>query len=200
MISVLIPSRGRPGSLVKTVETLRSKATKPSHVEILVAVDLDDEATIKTVSALASCTLYRCYSYGYERLHRYFNILAEAARGDWLMIYGDDCLIETIGWDEKIEALDPAELIWANGTQSSSKNPCFPVISRAWYEAMGQISLHWANDAWLKYAARHWPGVKSVTLPIHTKHKQVFDYTRIPGYPHPELEEEVKTWVQSMSL
>jgi hypothetical protein len=39
---------------------------------------------------------------GYDSLHEYYNELASKATGDWLMLWNDDAVMETEGWDEKI--------------------------------------------------------------------------------------------------
>src|SRR6185437_6427796 len=73
-VSVLCPSRGRGASLAKSAETLTALAADPSMIEILVAVDPDDEATAQAASFIpARVKVWRApQRYGYARLHEYY--------------------------------------------------------------------------------------------------------------------------------
>lgn len=160
-VSALIPTRGRVESLRRAIASL------PDEVEPVLYVDLDDVATILALPSLPPHLALIGPRYGYERLEECFNHLARLATGDWLLLYGDDCTIEGVGWIGALAALDPAEPWYLCGTNDRSEWPCFPVVSRGAVEAMGCFSRHRANDTWWKEVfARRWPERRRA-LPMH---------------------------------
>src|SRR4051794_19943625 len=104
MISVLLPSRGRPASLVKSAMSLLDRATHSDRVEILVAADPDDLGTHAVAEDMGLDCWVAPERFGYGQLQRYFNRLAETAVGDWLFPFNDDAAMTTPGWDVLIEA------------------------------------------------------------------------------------------------
>lgn len=135
MISVLCPSRGHPDLLVRSVDSLRNRAI--SDPQILVAADDDDTETILTAQRLG-VDVYIRERVGYDRLHVYYQELAALANGDWLMVWGDDCIMTSNCWDEKIEALPP-EVLVASLASSHSPLCCFPAVRRAAMDAIGMF-------------------------------------------------------------
>ena len=136
MISVLIPSRGNPALLERSVWSLRDHASRPP--EILVAVDDDDPVTIFTAGELA-VRLHVREQAGYDRLHVYYQELAAMASGDWLLVWGDDCVMTTDDWDGIIESLPPGVLV-ADLKSTHSQHCCFPAVRRTAMEAIGRFS------------------------------------------------------------
>jgi Glycosyl transferase family 2 len=135
MISVLCPSRGHPDLLERSVRSLRARSV--GVLEILVAVDDDDIATIEMAAEVAD-VLTVVPRAGYDRLHVYYQGLARLADGDWLMVWGDDCVMMTDGWDAVIEAL-PREILVADVTSTHSPLCCFPAVRRAAVSALGMF-------------------------------------------------------------
>ena len=77
MISVLMPSRGRPESAAASAESLFSLAANPDQVEILVALDPDDDGPYADLRlGPRACFWTAPERYGYMRLERYYNHLA----------------------------------------------------------------------------------------------------------------------------
>jgi hypothetical protein len=173
MISALIPSRNRPDGLIHAVESLRSNASRASNVEILVAIDMDDEETLKVSSLIAPCKIYVCERYGYKRLHEYYNTLANLAQGGWLLLFNDDAECVTKLWDTNVEAHDETIPRYLCGTTNHSEYPCFPLISRKAYEVMGCFSRHRSNDGFLKEVfERRWPQAMH-QIEMHVLHTPV---------------------------
>lgn len=83
---------------------------------------------------------------GYGRLHEYFNRLASVAHGDWLMPWNDDCVMQTDGWDQIIEAEPPALVL----APHSHHDPLIvlPIIPRAWTVACGHYAKLLHVDSW----------------------------------------------------
>jgi hypothetical protein len=136
MISVLIPSRGHPDLLERSVRSLRSTAS--GEIEIIVRMDLDDPATMNAAWGLDVYTVTG-QPLGYEGLHEYYQEMAEAANGDWLMVWNDDDQMLTPGWDEIIEAL-PQEVLIADPQNTHSPLCCVPAIRREAVDALGAFS------------------------------------------------------------
>lgn len=138
MISVLCPSRGNPALLDRSVWSLRETAA--GELQILAAID-PDEADLYAGADICPGTEFWVAPerYGYDRLHVYYQRLAELALGDWLLIWNDDATMLTIGWDAQIMALPP-EIHVADVRSPHYPLCCFPAVRRAAVEALGKFS------------------------------------------------------------
>lgn len=149
LISVLLPTRNRPGSLRVSVASLLDQAAVPQDIEILLAADPDDDTARSAVSDGLPARVWTAPErYGYEGLFRYYNHLATLAAGDWLMLWNDDARMITRGWDDVIRRQER----W--GVLASRANHCgdanlFPVFPRWWAEVTGHISLSPNVDVWI---------------------------------------------------
>lgn len=144
MISVLVPSRERSDMLIKSIYSLG-----PGDYEVLVAIDKDDPEidTYKNVVS-SNVRVFITERHGYENLHEYYNLLAKKAKGKWLMLWNDDATMLTVDWVSKIEAQDHTEPIVLNLWKEQDN--LFPVISRAWYQAVGHFSMNTHADSWVQ--------------------------------------------------
>lgn len=150
MISVLCPSRGRPDLLDKSLRSLLDTAADPSSVELLVGFDDDDEATNQATMKLLRPGIDQVWvtpRLGYRRLHDYYNALSAIASGDWLLIWNDDAVMHTVGWDAAIAA-HPDHVC------ETIEGMCFPAIPAAWVRHLGHVALEWHNDAWWEMIAK----------------------------------------------
>lgn len=146
MISVLLPTRGRPQSLASSIKSLLGTAFRPDDIEILLATDPDDQCPVFAGRKVTAWTAPE--RYGYAGLYRYFNHLATLASGDWLMVWNDDATMKTYGWDAIIRLQQPA-VLWMNVNHCPGGN-LFPVWPRAWSDAAGHVSLASNVDVWLQ--------------------------------------------------
>lgn len=141
--SILLPSRGRPASLRSSVDSLRQLASYPDLVEILVMADPDDEETVKVAEEIgADRILVADERHGYASLHRYYNALAEAATGEWLLLWNDDASMLSERWDEVLANLEPRVMVADLQSQHSPRLVCFPAVRRAAVQAVGGFSPH----------------------------------------------------------
>lgn len=148
MISVLLPSRGRPAALAESIASLRDTAGKRS-VEILVAADPDDPDTIAAAEQLAVDHLWVAPErYGYGRLHEYVNALAARANREWLMLFNDDARMLTPHWDTVVERQQPG-VLWPSSNDLPGCNT-FPLWPRAWTTTVGHVSLSPHCDTWIQ--------------------------------------------------
>lgn len=158
MISVLLPSRGRPLSLADSIGSLRVMANDPAALEILVAADPDDPATAKAAEQSRATCWTAPTRYGYHQLHRYVNHLATLASGEWLLLWNDDARMLTPGWDRRVEEAEPG-VLWSAHNDSPALN-IFPIAHRSIIETLGHFSLSphcdsWAQDVATAVGAHH---------------------------------------------
>jgi hypothetical protein len=140
MISVLCPSRERVAQLRTSVDSLVRNAA--GKIEILVVADDDDQPTIDAAAhaKLGPATrLLITGRKGYDGLHRYYQLAAAAAWGDWLMVWNDDAIMMTPEWDTIIGALPPQVLV-ANVSSTQAPLCCFPAVRSEACKALGKFS------------------------------------------------------------
>ena len=169
MISVLLPSRGRPEALERSIASLRDLAEDPSSLEFLAAIDPDQEGMYAGLDGIRLWTAPE--RYGYARLHEYMNSLASLASGEWLMTWNDDALMLTAGWDAVVHAQAPG-VLWPAVNHHPANNT-FPVWPAAWTRLTGRVSLCFNFDSWIQetgeMAGRQW------RIPVeifHDRHNQ----------------------------
>ena len=168
LVSVMVPSRGRPDRLRSTLANIRDTASHPERVEILVRLDDDDTPSLDIKDGLhAECApcrlrvLVEPRGKGYDDIHRFFNEMAARAKGDYVMVFGDDGRFVTSNWLQAIEerrhrlsVLHFPTFNTPNNKEPKSwyggqiVNP-FPLMHRKLAQLAGQLSGHWAIDAWM---------------------------------------------------
>ena len=149
MISVLLPSRGRPKALTESVESLLNPADRPGSIQILIAADPDDPDTQRVGLPWQVNIWTAPERYGYPRLHEYVNRLAEQADGDWLMLWNDDARMLTPGWDRLVEEREPG-VLWPHSNDIQTCNT-FPIWPATWTDHLGHVSLSPHCDSWIQY-------------------------------------------------
>src|SRR4051812_41755806 len=107
-ISVMLPTRGRPKLLRKSIASLLDRADDPDSLEFLLGIDTDDRKTVEAFLGLhANVKAVVMPRVGYAGMKEYWNRLASIAVGDWIFMWGDDALMQTEGWDSIIATLPP---------------------------------------------------------------------------------------------
>ena len=153
MISVICVTKNRPQNVSRLFESL--KATS-SNYEIIFVVDKGDTTSvpIKDVQIL-------------EQEGRVFNDMVNVAlpyaKGEYLLIVGDDCVFRTKGWDDrftlahqkysdKISLVFANDLLWTEGQLAT--HPC---ITREWADTLGYFTPPYFEvdygDTWLNELA-----------------------------------------------
>ena len=160
-ISILLPTRGRTVALESSIKSLLSTASRPQNTEILLAWDIDDEKSYeyftKNIVGIIDQyqSHYTCFGFerlGYIRLNEYVNYLAGQSQGDWLFFWGDDAVMESMAWDQKITAVRDFRVLRIP-THNQHPYAIFPIVPRAWYELFGYISDHQLTDTWVSQIA-----------------------------------------------
>ncbi|HWB36849.1 MAG TPA: hypothetical protein VHA75_12565 [Rugosimonospora sp.] len=169
MISVLMPSRGRPASLVKSAMSVFDHAARPDAVEVLVAADPDDMGTHAVAEDLGLDCWVAPERYGYGGIRLYFNRLAEVAIGDWMLLWNDDATMITKGWDVKVEALPPSAMVADLRNAFSPGLCCFPAVRRAAVELLdGYCSANTPHvDSWWQEIGRRSGTIQPVDAFVH---------------------------------
>lgn len=161
-VSVLVPSRQRPELLQRSIASLGD-----GDFEVLVALD-EDDPRLADYADLASALVGP--RRGYRSLHGYYNELAARARGDWLLLWNDDCTMETENWIDVVRSHDGHMVVLNPRTNHDNWQidmNVFPILPRKMVELMGHLSLSRHNDSWIEYVARDAGIMVRVPITIH---------------------------------
>lgn len=173
LISVLVPSRGRPDMLARTIRTAFETATHTRRLEFVVRIDDDDPkemdyhfkakfAALVEVAPLPD--MVRVLVGPRVLLSECWNICASHASGEILMHCGDDITFNTPAWDQRVRdefAKLPDRIGLVFGDDLSTNFPDLAThgfIHRRWVEAVGYFlpplfSSDW-NDVWISEVAK----------------------------------------------
>lgn len=151
-IDVLIPSRLRASLLDRAIQSLHETATNSERVRCIVGLDRDDPE-LKIYENIESLrySLFGGPRWGYENLHEYYNAMARHWKANWLLVWNDDAMMLTAGWDDIIAAEDHTV---PNVLNFTGKLNLFPAVSRPFYDVLGHLSLQCHTDTWIQEVAR----------------------------------------------
>lgn len=195
-ISVLCPTRGRPGILAASIRILLALAERPERVEILLAVDEDDPVDYegKVWAQFAARGAPRVNGHvtrfprqGYSGLNEYLNALAKIATGRWCMLWNDDILMATPKWDAILDGV-PGKIAVALTESNHGRNPCtFPFFTKSYADTIGHVSAQTHNDTWIQEVGTA-AGI-TVDVPILVIHAMLEDQTALEGKGNGKIEE-----------
>lgn len=146
LISVLMPTRGRPAAVVRMLSTLFSLAERPDRVEAVLRIDDDDAATLALDFAatpeLAGANVRRLVGPRLPMAELNTACL-EAAGGDILFAANDDVAVRTQGWDARLRAAvarhpDGVYLAFPNDLLQGNRLATFPCLSREACRLLGE--------------------------------------------------------------
>lgn len=176
-ISVLLPTRGRPGALENCLSTLIKRTKVPQELEILLAFDNDDEDHLNHFNDViapwlndtgVSYTAFKFRPLGYLRLNEYLNELARHAQGQWLFFWNDDANMVTVNWDKVVRKYDGQLRLLRATTNHEHPYAIFPIVPKEWVDITGHLSPHQINDAWVSQIG--WMLDIVETIPVHIHH------------------------------
>ena len=154
MISLLVPTRGRPDRFRDMLESARKTATGP--FEVVAWLDEDDPSEYPQEEDIRYGYGQRPYVDGVLCTSDLWNRALELATGDVLMMGADDVMYRTRGWDAMIEAAfaqvpDGIVLVypWDGTRRKAPVNPC---LSRRWVDEVGFVPPGWPGwmaDEWV---------------------------------------------------
>jgi len=149
VISILVPSRQRPELLKRSIESLGE-----GDLEVLIGLD-EDDPRLEDYQGIGTAVIGPRHGYG--SLHSYYNDLAGRARGEWLFLWNDDCVMETPDWIEVVRSYDGRTMVLNPNTNHDNWKidmNVFPIFPRTLVEVMGHLSLCNHNDSWIEFVAR----------------------------------------------
>jgi glycosyltransferase involved in cell wall biosynthesis len=142
LLSIVVPSRGRPGQLRRFLDSLGETADQPGRLEVVLVAD-DDDAETQAVRhgrvALRLVVVPRGLTMGALNARGY-----DASSGDYVMLCNDDVIVKTRGWDTRIEGVfrsfpDGVALAHVNDGTFKDSLCIFPCVSRRYAELAGGI-------------------------------------------------------------
>lgn len=187
-ISILLPTRGRADRLRSAIFSLFDTASTLTHLELVVRMDDDDQATHDSpvwteiawkAGKLANLKIHGGPRLGYARMHDYYNELAEHADGRLLFIWNDDTEMLTEGWDDKLLRLadEHGPVVQFMRVQAKAHaDTTFPVVDRRIFEAVGHLAQHCYVDTWLDKVSAM-AGVQVLRNDIVFRHDRLNDQT-----------------------
>lgn len=179
LVSVLLPTRGRPAWLVECISSLWSTSLG-KQIDFLLRIDDDDTETITLANHLAEQvpvkTIIGPHGNGYHDCHLWVNELSAIATGDWLLLWNDDARMTTQNWDAILahSTIDPP---W-HGHPDVAVMSCFTLdrpgcnefvfLRRKVVDILGHFSISVHNDNYI------WSLLTMVDsarlIPIYIKH------------------------------
>ena len=135
--SFIIPTRGRPASLPRLCDSIRTHTSHPDRLEIVFVMDSDDLASlmfeysglnIRKVEVAPGMAMGELNMAGYR-----------AASGRYLMLLNDDVVLRTPAWDERVLEVfrsypDGIVLVHVNENIFREKLCTFPFLTRNFCE------------------------------------------------------------------
>jgi glycosyltransferase involved in cell wall biosynthesis len=226
-ISILLPTRKRTKTLVNSINSLLANAADTSRIEILIAYDDDDEESKEFFAntwadyisqCSATTKVFETERFGYLRLYKYVNFLAEKASGDWIMFWNDDALMLTENWDDAI--------VQETGWFGLLRMPCvnmdhpfalFPIVPRSWIDFFGRVSPVNHSDWWIYNVTV--PNACAKNIPVQVYHDRADvtggnndetfaeqsyaadgrDPTNPEDYAHPDRQVELREWIKKLN-
>jgi len=170
--SILVPSRERIELLGNLCSSIARNTINPDKIEVLIAYDLDDEATIKVINDFSNTYGSWLKFIGRQRgtsiSRDYYNWLYKASAGKYIIGLNDDCRIETLGWDyiikNKIDKcgfgdnifygwIGDAYPVFVDPFHTRLSGGSFPLVSRQAIQKLGYF-MHedlggWGADIYL---------------------------------------------------
>lgn len=174
-IAVLIPTRGRTEALLTAVKALVTNAADTASIQLLFGFDKDDKIGVdywrsdvrpylESVKIEHSASLF--HPLGYQGLNIYYNTLAEKTDSDWLMLYSDDAIMDTKGWDTIITDHTGEFTLLKVHTHNEHPYSIFPIYPTEWYDIFKFCSVQQMVDAELSHIAYPLDLVKIVDINI----------------------------------
>jgi hypothetical protein len=155
-VAVLLPTRGRTHELSASVTSIIEHAADLGAIQLIFGFDNDDQTGLDHfASEIRPWLDERNVSYeakafdrmGYEGLNHYYNFLAQEASADWLFVWNDDAVMETQGWDRVIKSYTGQFKVLKVHTHNEHPYSIFPIMPRAWFDQLRQLSRHHMIDA-----------------------------------------------------
>lgn len=152
VITVCVPTRGRPDRFKTMLESLRATAADLERIEVVAVYDKDDATRLKYPrKGVTAVSVDRP-----ENMSELWDVAAKKGTGQLIMLCADDFVFETPGWDARVreafaEVQDGILMVYtATGVDD---RPIAPFVTRQWVNAVGFFTPHdyqgWFADEWI---------------------------------------------------
>ena len=140
-IAILLATRGRTESLGRSIRTLVELADNINKVQIMFAFDNDDDVGFKYFiddlkpwldEKKVNYTAMKFVRMGYVNLHKYNNAMAKQTDARWLVIWNDDAVMQSQGWDTTIMSYEGQFKLLSFKTHNMHPYSIFPIVPRVW--------------------------------------------------------------------
>jgi len=98
VISILCPSRERPKSLQRLLQSIQATANNIEDIEVLIYLDNDDESTLE--SDFTDYSFVRFFRGNRMWMSLTQNFLYSQSSGDFIMACADDFVFKSVNWDK----------------------------------------------------------------------------------------------------
>lgn len=155
LISIVVPTRGRPASVRRLVESALVTCHDASKIEFCFYADDDDR---ETIAVLEEMKLRHKVGPRIPLSHA-FNEAARMSSGEIIHCCADDIVYRTPGWDSIIKKEfdkipDRIALVFGRDGHEDGKIPTHPFFHRKWVETIGYLMppyfSGWYSDNWLE--------------------------------------------------
>lgn len=153
LISLLLPTRGRPELARRFLQSVAEQSIDLKNVEIIIYIDKDDNES---------------YSIGYPGLKivriigprltmgAYNSDCLAKSRGEIIVLVNDDMVIRTFGWDERLRRIDALSadkiyLAYCNDLFKKGSLCTFPILSRKTCEILREPYHRVYRGAFIDY-------------------------------------------------
>ena len=156
MISILVPSRGRPDLLRRMAESARQTAS--GQIEVVARVDDDDFKLNEYRNLSQDCVVDDLIVSRRCTLSNMWNQCSVCALGDIQMLAGDDLLFQTSGWDKIVTDAfdlypDRIVLVYGGDGYHTDDYATHPFLHRRWIDTIGRLTAPYFSsnytDTWL---------------------------------------------------
>lgn len=160
MISLLLPSRGRPTSVDRLIASARATAHAPENLEFVIRLDDDDPTTVHPhLTQYREQSSVKLLTGPRTTLSAYWNECWRVARGPIFAQMGDDIVFRTQNWDQMVlDAFDavPDKIALVHGDDGGSNGKNFAThgfLHRHWTDTLGYFTAPYFSsdfgDSWL---------------------------------------------------
>lgn len=180
MISVLIPTRGRPQRLKDAVQSALDTAKNASQVEVLVRVSNRDPFVDDYCKIKLPANVHWWYPVTCDRYPAGIEFLRGNAKGSIFFCGSDDSLFRTQGWDEVVNdafALVTDNLLVAYADNGQGREKCEQFFTtRAWVDAVGWLMRkeyeHFCCDQDVEWMATAIGRLRKIDVMVEHMHKK----------------------------
>lgn len=167
MISLLTPTRNRPKSMKRLMNSIAKTTYMLTDIELIFRIDEDDAKSIavaKKYSAKTDLNIKYVIKKRNRILSNLWNDCWEIAEGDIFMMCADDIIFKTSRWDYIVEeefgnVPDRILFLWGKDGNKNDKLGTHGFIHRNWTDVTGYFVppfFHYGhNDNWLTEIARN---------------------------------------------